>query len=407
MGQQWQNAFADIAFDGWHIDTLGDRGQSYAIDGSAFEMAATYAGFVNDMRGRLGEQKRIVVNTVGNYGLAETMQSADVDAIYTELWDGADADEFFDLKMILDNVRASTSKNAVIAGYVNYNAAAAHSPETPGLFNPASVLLADAAVFANGGWHIELGDGLRMLSNEYFPHQALVLSNSTQAKLLDYYNFAVVYENLLRDGVVDGGKRIDFDAGGVTPSGYGGAAGEVWKLSGFRQGLGCAWYYDIAHLINLTSVGSTLWRDPNSTSTVPVEIPNKTVRLYHDGSWDGATVWYASPDYDHGQATEVTEYTVGFDAEAGQAYVEFTLPRLKYWTMIWLERRPSHSGDGNCDGVVDWVDFDEFAACMCGPCGGAGAGAVTQPCLSMFDFDDDGDVDCVDFAALQVRVGAG
>ena len=36
-------------------------------------------------------------------------------------------------------------------------------------FNPPSVLLADATIFAAGAGHIELGDGSRMLSSEYFP----------------------------------------------------------------------------------------------------------------------------------------------------------------------------------------------------------------------------------------------
>jgi dextranase len=181
---QFQTAFAALPFDGWHIDTLGERGPRYDSTGAEFDLAATYSGFVNDMRAQLGPDKPLVVNTVSNYGLTPVAQHADVAVLYSELWNGALEDEFYDLKLTLDSARAVTDKPMVIAGYMNYDAAQQHTSQSPGAFNEPGILLADAAIFANGGWHIELGDGLNMLSNEYFPRQALIMSPSLQAKLL-------------------------------------------------------------------------------------------------------------------------------------------------------------------------------------------------------------------------------
>ncbi len=383
MAQKFQLVYSNIFFDGWHIDTLGDRGQLYDFDGEPFDLANEYPGFVNYMRGQLGANRRLVVNTVSNYGLSQVAQNADVDAVYSELWDGAMEDEFFDLGMILNTIRGYTTKSSVIAGYVNHTTAKSYSSSSPGMFNEPSVLLADAAIFAHGGWHIELGDGLNMLCNEYYPNRNLLMSESTKERLLDYYNFAVAYENLLRDEIVDGNLRIDYDAGGSTPSGYVGAAGEVWKISKYRGSLDCTASYEIAHLINLQSAGSTVWRDPDSLSTAPTEILNKPVRLYYNGGEGDFNVWYASPDVNGGQAVQVTSYTDAFDAVEGKRYIAFTLPRLEYWTMVWLER----AVEGH---IHDLRDFADFQLCN---------GSVAGECAK-FDFDGNGVLDAGDLEKI-------
>ncbi|MCP4589493.1 MAG: hypothetical protein GY842_01985 [bacterium] len=62
-----------------------------------------------------------------------------------------------------------------------------------------------------------------------------------------------------------------------------------------------------------------------------------------------------------------------------------------------LTRTPidAEKGDYNCDSSVDSVDYTEMVDCISGPDGGLGAGC------SVFDWEDDSDVDLVDFAAMQ------
>ena len=48
----------------------------------------------------------------------------------------------------------------------------------------------------------------------------------------------------------------------------------------------------------------------------------------------GARLWYATPDANHGAATALA-YTSGTDTQG--AFIQFTLPRLQYWDMLWLE----------------------------------------------------------------------
>ncbi|MEQ8820025.1 MAG: glycoside hydrolase family 66 protein [Sumerlaeia bacterium] len=337
MADDFNHVFANFDFDGWHIDTLGSRGTLYDWNKNTLHYDQEYPAFINNIRDQVGHDKDYVVNTVSNYGESQVAQNAQVDFIYSELWGEGDENDFYDLKQILTANQGRTAKNMVIAGYMNYERSKNYSGGSPGTFKEASILLADAVIFACGGWHIELGDGEHLLSNEYFPNKNLVMSSSLKSQLRRYYDFAVAYENLLRDNVYDGNKRVDFDLGGVA-SGYDGTKNRVWKLAKWRDGYDGVNYYDIAHFINLRSCNHTTWRDPYGDFNPPATLTNKEVRLYYDNDWGSSKVWYASPDFDSGKAVEVTNYTRHWDSNEGKWYVKFTLPQYKYWTMVWLER---------------------------------------------------------------------
>jgi dextranase len=85
------------------------------------------------------------------------------------------------------------------------------------------VLLTDATIFASGGAHIELGDGHRMLDNEYFPNHNLVPSQQLLDHLRKYYDFDVAYENLLRGALHNNSNQITLS----VPSSTDGTAGTV------------------------------------------------------------------------------------------------------------------------------------------------------------------------------------
>ena len=76
------------------------------------------------------------------------------------------------------------------------------------IFNTPAVLLADATIFASGASHIELGDGSRMLSSEYFPADTkFAVSPELSMQLRHYYDFLTAYENVLRYQVAAGGRH--------------------------------------------------------------------------------------------------------------------------------------------------------------------------------------------------------
>jgi hypothetical protein len=54
-------------------------------------------------------------------------------------------------------------------------------------------------------------------------------------------------------------------------------------------------------------------------------------------------------------------------------------------------------GDLNLDGDVDFSDFWAFQVCFGGSGGGPDFGEPSAECLLRFDFEEDGDVDLVDY----------
>src|SRR5690606_10939600 len=186
------DVYAVFDFDGFHIDQLGDRGNLYCYNGTAFNLAATFKSFVEAMK-TASPGKTLVMNAVNQYGQQNAIASSPVDFLYTEVWSGNEG--YKDLaKIIIDNNNYSSQKlNTVLAAYMNYNLA-----NNSGYFNTPGVLLTDAVIFAFGGSHLELGE--HMLVKEYFPNDNLQMKDDLKSSLINYYDFLVAYQNLLRDG---------------------------------------------------------------------------------------------------------------------------------------------------------------------------------------------------------------
>jgi dextranase len=318
-----RDVFANFAFDGWHIDSLGNLGRAYDANGKLVLLDQTFTGFVNYEKACLGT--RVVFNSVGTYGQDAIAANGHVDVVYSELWDDPGTRYYGDLQKVVARVRAKTTKALVVAGYVNHDAAQKVPDGSTRPFDEASVRLADAALFALGATHIELGDGGAMLSSEYFPNQKLVMSDTLRAAVDDLYNFQVGYENLLRDGATPAKNRVEIHNGAaVSPSA---ALGRVWAIPTQQPGR------VIVNLVNLVGAKQKFWRDVNAVQPIPKTLTNLTLKLYH--SLPGTPhLRVASPDTSHGAAVELP-YTAGHDARGN--YVQFTLPSLQYWDLVWLD----------------------------------------------------------------------
>ena len=318
----WQNyiygreqaVFTNFAFDGWHIDTVGQH-TAYDYNGNFFSLDDYNPEFINNAKAALGV--RMTFNTVDAGGENQVAQSANVDFVYSELWSGNPNYNSFNQRV--NNVRSYCSKALVMPAYLDTGLSS-------GYFNQPGVLLADAAMFACGGAHLELGDGTNMLNNDYFPNDSSVLmTSSLMAAMRNYYDFLVGYENLLRGDTVSANNAAAIT--GVTTS-TNGSAGTVWIIS--KETLG----YNIIHLVNLLNSNSTAWNDYNGTCPAPPTLNNLAVKMYYTGSIGRGNLWYATPDTNFGVATQLG-YTTGSDG--GGSYIDFTVPQLKYWDMIWLE----------------------------------------------------------------------
>ncbi len=302
-----------LDFDGYHMDQLGDWGLHYTYDGKELYLDQAFKPFIESAKASEPD-KYIVMNAVNQYGQQE-IATAPSDFLYTEVWDPSIT--YNDLSVVIrnNNTYSGHTKNSVLAAYMDYDLA-----ENQGYFNTPGVLMTEAVIFAFGGAHLELGE--HMLGKEYFPNNNLKMKPELKEALVHYYDFLVAYQNLLRDGgsfntlkVTSADTRIQISN---WPAGPGSIAAVSKKVDN-RQ---------LVHLINFKDANSMEWRDKNGTQSEPGLLKDLPVSI--QVSEPVSRLWIASPDMAGG-----TSMPLNFVQKNGE--ILFTLPRLKYWSMLVLE----------------------------------------------------------------------
>lgn len=302
--------YQHLDFDGWHLDQLGHRGDVYDYSGSPVDLWNTFPPFLNNLKNEFPE-KTMALNAVNQYGQLEILTTP-VNFAYTEVWP---PNESFDdlVQIIQDNYRWNRLTKTVLAAYVNYDLA-----DSPGEFNDPAVLLTDAVIMAFGGAHIELGE--HMLGKEYFPNNNLRMSRDLQQRLIEYYDFMVAYQNVLRDeGQLSLSTGITSNE--INISDWNQKAGSVGTFS--RNFIDRKVY----HLLNFQGVSSMQWRDNDGTQTSPEKSENFKIILPIE---EVSKISYASPDWLDGvqQNLDFRQTSTGY---------EVTIPYLEYWGMLIVE----------------------------------------------------------------------
>ena len=194
-------------------------------------------------------------------------------------------------------------------------------------FNEPAVRLELASIFASGATPIIIGDDQQSLGQEYYPDRSKAIPPPLKRALRDNLSFISAYETLLFPpevtslGDVTGGLLVSRSGQPLINSGANG----IWVVP---RRIGPI---DMLHLVNLVGVDE-LWRNASDTPTPQANI---TLRYYAgDDPIDG--IFLATPDFSFGRS-ESLAFSTGQD-ERGR-FVEFTVPQLKYWDMIYLRRR--------------------------------------------------------------------
>lgn len=302
-----------LDFDGFHMDQLGDRGARYKYDGTFLNLSLTCKPFIDAVKAD-EPQKDIVMNAVSQYGQKGIAESS-ADFLYTEVW--SPFDSYSDLSNLIqqNNAYSNNTKNTVLAAYMNYDLAS-----NKGFFNTPSVLMTNAVIFAFGGAHLELGE--HMLGKEYFPNSNLSMKDDLKSALVNYYDFLVAYQNLLRDGGAFNNVTLTSADSkmliGTWPVSQG-AVACFGKKVGNNQ---------LIHLINFTNSISQNWRDKTGIQVSPVLIKDAILVFTSDAAVK--KIWLASPDIIGGASRSLNFVQTGNK-------VSFVLPELKYWDMLVAE----------------------------------------------------------------------
>ena len=312
IGDRNDDVYANFDFDGYQIDQLGDRGNLYTYDGGKANLQLGYESFVKAMKER-HPGKRLVMNAVSSYGTYSIAQG-DVDFLYNELWDSESS--FSSIRDIIHNneLYGRHDLQTVFAAYMNYTKA-----DNPGEFNTPGVLLTDAVMFALGGSHLELGD--HMLCKEYFPNDNLTMSQELRDAIVRYYDFMTAYQNLLRGG----GSETEAGVSSTSDVKVAAWPPVIGNVTAFSRQVGDK---KVVHLLNFMDADNLSWRDMNGTMPEPRLVEGLPLRMKATAKVN--KIWVATPDALGGAVQELP-----FKQAGGE--VVFTLPSLKYWTMIVVE----------------------------------------------------------------------
>lgn len=310
-----QNLFDVFAYDGWHVDQLGSQGTVYDYNGNAVDLPTGFGSFLPAAKGALN--KRLVMNAVTNYGQPQ-IAATPVDFLYTEVWPPYVTYNGLAQIIATNNSLGNNQLSTVLAAYMDQNIS-----DTNGLFNTPAVLLTDAAIFALGGSHIELGD--HMLCNPYYPNNNLNMTCGLQQNMVSYYDFMTAYENLLRDSITQSPVTLS-TTGGYTLSDTA-AMGSVWYLSYARGN-----YTQIFHFINLLSANTLNWNDPNDNQVQPGALAGIPLSFQADSVVK--LIYFISPDWNTGVPMQVP-FT-----KTGNTY-SCNLPELDIWSTLVVEYAPT------------------------------------------------------------------
>jgi|GEM_PF-367000 dextranase len=304
--------FQAISFDGWHVDQLGSQGTVYDYNGNSVNLAGAFGTYLQNASVALNVP--LVMNGVTNYGQQE-IATAPVQFLYTEVWPPFTG--YNNLADLIDsnNLYSNNTLPTVFAAYMNQGIS-----DTFGTFNPPAVLLTDAAIFANGGSHIEMGD--HMLCNPYFPNSNLTMSCGLQQSMMAYYDFMTGYENLLRDSV--SASTVSLTTTGSNSLSSTAATGSIWTISKQKTNT------SIFHLINLVNANTLSWNDPNDNQTTPTVIQNIPLSFTSTNILPVKKIYVISPDYNNGIPQTLVFQQTGNN-------VSFTLPTLNYWSTVVAE----------------------------------------------------------------------
>lgn len=333
--------YKNLPFDGFHVDQVGKRTDwLYNADNTnRRDDREIYEGFAKFLKAMKAAQpeKYLVMNSVSNYGRRNIVGSGSIEFAYNEMWEGERwYTSFRDAIKGNREESANPKLNTVFAAYMNYRRDNLDMDKVGGQikpFNTPLVRFTDAVIFALGGAHIELS-GDHMLYTEYFPDAGKKRESALENSLVTYYDFLTAYENYLRDGNVE--KTVTMKIGGKNVKAWEPELGNIVSYSTQKDNK------TMIQLLNFTNANRLTWRlsklengEEKDKSKVKEDVMNEPnlytqepVTLYDEGNV--TRIWVATPDALGGAPQEV-KFTQDRDV------VKFTLPSLKYWTMIVVE----------------------------------------------------------------------
>ncbi|HEY3991708.1 MAG TPA: glycoside hydrolase family 66 protein, partial [Ktedonobacteraceae bacterium] len=167
---EMERAVREVPFDGLHLDQYGfprENAFGPAPERIAYDLAEDFPVFVQEARKAARQalpDARVIFNLVENWPL-QTIAPITPDATYIEVWPPYTS--YYDLQqLILGARRLAPEKQVILAAYL----APLQNAQGDNLqMAEAATRLASAAIWANGGFHLLMGERDGALCHAYYP----------------------------------------------------------------------------------------------------------------------------------------------------------------------------------------------------------------------------------------------
>lgn len=308
---QFVKSMQIFGWDGMHIDQYDSMYSSY-WNGKEVDLVTPFVNFVDDTRGAIRQvnaEAAATFNTISKKP-PEVIKDSKEDFVYVETWI---SHSYSDIADLIRSCRAlSNGKAVVLAAY------------TPKGSSKPTILLLDAVIFANQGFHIELGEGNSILTDPYFPRYEELSKDAVEA-LRNYYGHITRYEEYIYGSDIE---RLEADVI-VTNYPYGAMpeANKIYVVAYRRVQDGNTTEL-ITHLINFKGVTNMDWK--TKLQPVPTVSKDVEVKVPLPEGKGVAAVYLASPDDEDGDPIKLN-----YNIENG--YIRFTVPSLRYWSTVIIK----------------------------------------------------------------------
>jgi dextranase len=310
---EYAHVLDETAFDGIHIDQYGAPQVGRNAAGERVDLAEVFPAFINQtaalVQERRGHSGAVIFNAVRNWPV-DTVAPAAQDVVYIEVWEPYR--DFMDLnRLVIGAQTLGGGKPVILAAYIHPDRA-------------HNVRLANAIIFASGGYHLELGEPHAMLADPYFPKFGL-MDEAMQTIMRRYYNFQVRYEEVLVTGTTVGAGARD---AALTIDGIKTRSLHSRDRVAVIVREGCD--FETFSLVNLLGIESGEWTHPLTRGPDPLD--DLAIQIRSDRPV--SNIWWASPDGDTLETLPL-DFLTGRDENG--ALISFRFPRLDYWSMIVVE----------------------------------------------------------------------
>ncbi|HEU5348278.1 MAG TPA: glycoside hydrolase family 66 protein [Ktedonobacterales bacterium] len=323
------NAVRDVPFDGLHLDQYGmPMEAAFDANGKPIDIATDFATFVDDARLAVqqpGREVGVIFNAVGNWPIKEVAPTSQ-DAVYIEVWP-PDVD-FSHLQLLIQGAHElAPGKQVILAAYMKPLGGADGETLTQA---EAATRLTSATIWANGGFHLLLGERDGALCDAYYADYA-TLRPAFARIMRTYYDFVVRYVNVLSDrhlrAIAADDMHIATDAPGIRLSTEA-DPGAIWTITRRMPG------YITISFINLTAASHAHWNDLQQTPDA-VATSRLSVRLPQGDRPHISGIFCASPDVDEGAPSHL-DFTVE-QVEGDGVVISFDMPPLHYWNLLVIK----------------------------------------------------------------------